>query len=241
MQGTSETFFLCLLVSVTCEPMSKVFILDRSSRDMAGDLALLVRTLDPSLQSHPVHSLSLWKPIPFLNLTDANFQDNVKALHLDPTKENDKAKFLEHYLSITECFGVTPLPPKHLHLIIQLPPLTESPRKRSRKEDDDQTPSYFTSPAVQGAPSSIAECSNVRKLQENPVTRFANDRSYNDTQFPPVALLYHGFGRFLDCANEDRWTLCLAATNVDLRSASTTLRTQCASIIRMRERGGTKH
>ena len=55
-------------------------------------------------------------------------------------------------------------------------------------EDDDQMPSYFTSLAVQGAPSSVAEYSNVYKLQENASTRFANDRSSNDTQFLPIPL-----------------------------------------------------
>ena len=108
----------------------------------------------------------------------------MKNLHLDSAKENDKAKFLEHYLSITECF---PLSPKHLH---QLPPLAESPQDQSRKEDDVWMPSYITSPAVQGASSGIAEYSNVCKLQDKSSTWFADHRSYNDTHFPLIALLY---------------------------------------------------
>ena len=41
---------------------------------MAGDLALLFRTLDLrlSLQSHAAHSQSLREPIPFLGLTNAS-------------------------------------------------------------------------------------------------------------------------------------------------------------------------
>ncbi|KAI0253311.1 hypothetical protein BJV78DRAFT_227794 [Lactifluus subvellereus] len=39
--------------------------------------------------------------------------------------------------------------------------------------------SYFTSLAIRGVLSSIAEYRNVRKLQDKSSTRFANDRSYN--------------------------------------------------------------
>jgi len=50
------------------------------------------------------------------------------------------------------------------------------------------------------APSYVATHSEVRKMQREPKTRVANDRPHSDPDHPPVALLYHGFGRFLDVA-----------------------------------------
>ena len=51
----------------------------------------------PSLNPLEVSNLCVWMPILFLDLVDV--RDSVDALHLGPTRENNKAKLLEHYLS----------------------------------------------------------------------------------------------------------------------------------------------
>ena len=48
------------------------------------------------------------------------------------------------------------------------------------------------------APSTIAKTSEVYKVQHDPSDRLMNDRPKTDTDRVPIALLYHGFGRFLD-------------------------------------------
>jgi hypothetical protein len=60
------------------------------------------------------------------------------------------------------------------------------------KEDGDARPSYFSTPSS----FTVADHSKVR----NTSTRITNDHSRKDT---PIALLYHRFGCFLNCANED--------------------------------------
>lgn len=51
------------------------------------------------------------------------------------------------------------------------------------------------------APSDVARSSLVCKMQKNPSQRVANDRPEPDANHLPIALLYHGFGRFADIAN----------------------------------------
>ena len=48
------------------------------------------------------------------------------------------------------------------------------------------------------APSTVAKPSEVYRVQLDPSDRLMNDRPKTDTDRVPIALLYHGFGRFLD-------------------------------------------
>ena len=48
------------------------------------------------------------------------------------------------------------------------------------------------------APSVVAKSSEVYRVQRDPSDRLMNDRPQTDTDRVPIALLYHGFGRFLD-------------------------------------------
>ena len=59
---------------------------------------------------------------------------------------------------------------------------------------------YLESPLAMSAPSAIAVHSEVRTMQRISSHRVMNDRPAPDTNHPPIALLYYGFGRFLDFA-----------------------------------------
>ncbi|KAI9464007.1 hypothetical protein BJY52DRAFT_1250959 [Lactarius psammicola] len=84
----------------------------------------------------------------------------------------------------------------HLHVCVRLP--NEPSRKRPRRED--ATEEYMKGPLVVKAPSAVAAHSEVFKMQMESKTRVANDRPHSDADHLPIALLYHGFGRFLDAA-----------------------------------------
>ena len=47
-------------------------------------------------------------------------------------------------------------------------------------------------------PSSLAEQQNYESLQQDPLERILDDRPTPDLSIPPIPLLYHGFGHFLD-------------------------------------------
>ena len=69
----------------------------------------------------------------------------------------------------------------------------EPPRKRFRIGDG-----YLNSCLGELAPSTVAKPSVV---QNQPGDRDANDRPKSDAEHLPIALLYHGFGHFLDVAD----------------------------------------
>jgi hypothetical protein len=73
------------------------------------------------------------------------------------------------------------------------------PRKRPR--EDDAAEEYLKGPLATSAPSAVAKHNAVCDMQKQPGLRVANDRpSHSDTDQLPIALLYHGFGHFLDLA-----------------------------------------
>jgi hypothetical protein len=74
--------------------------------------------------------------------------------------------------------------------------LPEPARKRLRIDDDPGK--YLQGDFGTIAPSEAAKLSLVIKNQNKPDERMANDRPERDTDHLPIALLYHGFGRFLD-------------------------------------------
>lgn len=78
--------------------------------------------------------------------------------------------------------------------------LPEPSPKRPRIEDDDPG-EYLNSCLARLAPSTVAKPSVVRGIQNQPSDRVANDRPNSDAEHLPIALLYHGFGHFLDVAN----------------------------------------
>ncbi|KAI0306271.1 hypothetical protein B0F90DRAFT_1814202 [Multifurca ochricompacta] len=47
----------------------------------------------------------------------------------------------------------------------------------------------------------------MRQVQKNPDQRIANDRPNVDADLPPISLMYHGFGQFLDCIHTDSTNL----------------------------------
>ena len=78
--------------------------------------------------------------------------------------------------------------------------MQEPPRKRPRREDDDVVEEYLKGPLATLAPSTVAEHDAVYHMQRYPDQRVANDRPRLDHEGLPIALLYHGFGHFLDIA-----------------------------------------
>jgi hypothetical protein len=76
----------------------------------------------------------------------------------------------------------------------------EPPSKRARKEDDERR-NFFNGPYGKKAPSTVAKFSEFSKIQKRSEERVANDRPGIDANHLPIALSYHGFGRFLDVAN----------------------------------------
>ena len=72
MGGPSELFLLCLLVSVTSGQRLKLLFSIDHPVTWLGTLLSFFGLLRLSSQSHAVHSQSLWKPIPFLDLTNAS-------------------------------------------------------------------------------------------------------------------------------------------------------------------------
>jgi hypothetical protein len=77
--------------------------------------------------------------------------------------------------------------------------LPEPSPKRPRIVDDDAG-EYLNSRLARSAPSTVAKPNVVYEMQNQPSDRVANDRPTSDAEHLPIALLYHGFGHFLDVA-----------------------------------------
>jgi hypothetical protein len=77
--------------------------------------------------------------------------------------------------------------------------LPEPARKRPRIDDDSGK--YLQKDFGTIAPSEVAKPSLVYKNQNKHSERIANDRPTPDIDHLPIALLYRGFGHFLDVSN----------------------------------------
>jgi hypothetical protein len=67
--------------------------------------------------------------------------------------------------------------------------------KRPRAVDDLN--SVHHSKLVKASPSDMGKLDNYRSLQQKPTQKILDDRPATDS-FPPVSLLYDGFGYFMD-------------------------------------------
>ncbi|KZT11916.1 uncharacterized protein LAESUDRAFT_710451 [Laetiporus sulphureus 93-53] len=85
--------------------------------------------------------------------------------------------------------------------------VSTSQRKRPREDEDlddaGVSKKFFEGPMITSSPSTVASYELVKELQANRGYRIANDRPAMDVGAPPIALLYHGFGRFFDCMSSD--------------------------------------
>ncbi|KAI0306239.1 hypothetical protein B0F90DRAFT_726280 [Multifurca ochricompacta] len=83
----------------------------------------------------------------------------------------------------------------------------EPPQKRRKIKQAD----FLSGPFVTNPPSSLGNIHIMHQVQKNPDERIANDRPNVDADLPPISLMYHGFGQFLDCIHTDSTNLeCVA-------------------------------
>lgn len=88
--------------------------------------------------------------------------------------------------------------PTGLNIFILPEPYQEPTQKRPRIDNDDDHGEYLDENLGTITPSKVARTDVVLRVQADPNQRLVNDRPQMDTDRLPIALLYHGFGHFLD-------------------------------------------
>lgn len=132
--------------------------------------------------------------------------DTVRKLQVP-----DSAAKMDARTRIQELWPEEPIK-AHFHICVRLP--EEPSPKRPRIEDDDAGEYLLNSYLATLAPTAVAKPRAVYRMQNQPSERVANDRPNSDDEHLPIALLYHGFGHFLDVANGASTDHIL---NIDLR------------------------
>ncbi|KAF8330667.1 hypothetical protein F5887DRAFT_1287113 [Amanita rubescens] len=142
------------------------------------------------------HTLELWK------LKDSNPIDSrpgntlverIQSLGDGLSTFADKLEPTNRLFSI---FSAKP-PPDDVHIIVKLP-ATAIQQKRTLPEQDDMFNRLKRAKTTTDAPSKTAKSEAYESLQRDPSQKIFDDRPEPDPHFPPVALLYEGFGHFLD-------------------------------------------
>jgi len=130
----------CLLVTDTSEPSGDAFTIPCSPDITVAHLLDEVLNKCPDIRaSTPVRSLIPWIPRPFFPSLPDTLSDYVKNLHLNETDKRTATR-LDPGSSLRDYFPGY-LPPKQVHVVIQLPALPSRHvvgRKLPREEDDSE-------------------------------------------------------------------------------------------------------
>ncbi|KAF8343363.1 hypothetical protein F5887DRAFT_1283597 [Amanita rubescens] len=137
-------------------------------------------------------TLELWKPKDSIAATPANTL--AQRIGNDLSKIADKLEPTDKLFSI---FSRWPPNPNDIHIIVKVPGLaTVIQQKRVLSEQEDILYRVKRAKIVTIAPSSAAKPDISETLE--PTEKIFDDRPEPDPNIPPVALLYEGFGHFLD-------------------------------------------
>ena len=111
----------CLLVDNAGEPEGYPFVLQESGDRYLSMVADTIKNRRIDLQV-PAYRITLWKTDPpFPVSSQSELSTRVKALHLNVTRNQRKVELLTTGNKLKDVFTL-PLPPKHIHIIAQLPP-----------------------------------------------------------------------------------------------------------------------
>jgi len=111
----------CLLVDNAGEPEGYPFLLRESGDRYLGDVANELKTQITDIQV-PAYRITLWKTNPpFPESSKSELSMRVKALHLNVAGKEREVELPMRTDKLKDIFTL-PLPPKHIHIIAQLPP-----------------------------------------------------------------------------------------------------------------------
>ncbi|KAI0263452.1 hypothetical protein BC834DRAFT_313901 [Gloeopeniophorella convolvens] len=191
---------LCEDGSVECSRFA--IRMKRNSRlnDLAVEIPKHLR-LDPAI--YP--PAELWRPKSSIPFDDPRLSERVRSLK--PFEPDGETQLLNILLTV-DGFCTTYHPDKlDLHVIAKLQPVPiVCGKKRSRTQYEESTPPFLLGPMITLSPSSAARPDEVRSMQQYSDQRVANNRPNVDFGHTPIALLYRGFGCFLDhiaCGSAD--------------------------------------
>jgi len=191
---------LCLLVTDTCEVLGDVFCIRTPSNDyVTFFLEEVKRKKGPDIPDDITPDrLIPWKPYSFFpGHPPDHLTDCVNELHLNA--ENKRAAALLDKTSTLEENFPDPLPPKHIHMVVQLPQVAGLKRKLEEQTGIAPFRTFSElSPYAMIPPSDAARPNTFQVYQRHAAIRLLDDRPNSDTRITPIALLYRPFGQFLD-------------------------------------------
>ena len=115
-----DFLFSCLLVDNAGEPQGRSLLLRVPEDQYLGDLAKELQTQITDIQV-PAYRITFWKTNPPFPDSEQSLPMHVKALHPNVTGNQCNVKLLTAGDKLKDVFTL-PLPPKHIHIIAQLPP-----------------------------------------------------------------------------------------------------------------------
>jgi len=191
---------LCLLVTNTCEVLGDVFCIRIPIDDyVTSFLGEVKRKKGPDIPDDITPDrLIPWRPYSFFpGHPPDHLTDCVNELHLNT--ENGRAAMLLDKSSTLEENFPDPLPPKRIHIVVQLPLITGLKHKPEEQVGIAPFRTFSElSPYAMIPPSDAARPSTFQVYQRNAAIRLLDDRPNSDIRITPIALLYRPFGQFLD-------------------------------------------
>jgi len=112
--------FLCLLVDNAGEPQGRPLLLRVPEDLYLGDVANELKTQITDIQV-PAYRIIFWKTNPPFPDSPQSLPMHMKTLHLNVTGNQRNVEMLTTGDKLKDVFTL-PLPPKHIHIIAQLPP-----------------------------------------------------------------------------------------------------------------------
>ncbi|KAI6026740.1 hypothetical protein BKA83DRAFT_4247357 [Pisolithus microcarpus] len=170
-------------VGISRDRSSRIFSVNIPNTQSVSTLKNLIKeTLSPKLNHVAVTDLTVWKvSLPLDNIPPEFTVNNVQPL--------------EPLTKISSVFSEA-LVDGHIHVLVQAPPVV--PQKRERSTSDDLYERAKRSKIVITPPSTVGKPDVYQSLQKDPSEKIFDDRPKPDRDVAPAALLYEGFGHFLD-------------------------------------------
>ncbi|KAI6026765.1 hypothetical protein BKA83DRAFT_4247507 [Pisolithus microcarpus] len=170
-------------VGISRDRSSRIFDVDiLKTRSVSTLKDLIKEKRSPDLNYVVASALTVWKvSLPVDNISPEFTVNNVQPL--------------EPLTKISSVFSEA-LVDGHIHVLVQAPPVV--PQKRERSTSDDLYERAKRSKIVITPPSTAGKPDVYQSLQKDPSQKIFDDHPKPDPNVAPAALLYEGFGHFLD-------------------------------------------